>query len=250
MASGTSIYAQDSKVALYCCNSIGMSRMPKLRFEVERDGLSVWLAKLSDLNLGKSSKEFEVYEQDIFNEIRSQDDLENMKDDPLFRSYRDLYWTFGMDPTKLRVSSEALRRRILRGLNLWRISDVVDVANLASAYHKLPIGLVDDAKRVGELRIRTAQNGEEFVRIGGKPIHCRGREIVLADDEKIICFGYATHDSEQTKVTPQTKEVLFLIYGAQAVTNRVMNTAVETTTEMIDRWLDCTMVEHRIHRIP
>ncbi|MHA2302856.1 MAG: B3/B4 domain-containing protein [Candidatus Thorarchaeota archaeon] len=220
-----------------------------MKFEVDRDELKVWIAKLSDLKVGKSSKEFEAYEQEIFNEIRSQDDLESMKDDTLFRSYRDLYWTFGMDPTKLRVSSEALRRRILRGLNLWRISDVVDVANLASVYHKLPIGLVDDAKREGELRIRTAEKGEEFVRIGGKTLHCRGREIVLADDAKIICFGYATHDSEQTKVTPNTKDVLVLIYGAKAATNRVMNFAVETTTGMINRWLDCTIIDHRIFSI-
>ncbi|MFW9861357.1 MAG: B3/4 domain-containing protein [Candidatus Thorarchaeota archaeon] len=216
---------------------------------MNREGLSVWLAKIGDLKLGKSSKEFENYEQEIFNEIRFQDDLESMKDDPLFRSYRDLYWTFGMDPTKLRVSSEALRRRILRGLNLWRISDVVDVANLASAYHKLPIGLVDDAKRSGELRIRTAKKSEEFVRIGGKSIHCRGREIVLADDEKIICLGYATHDSELTKVVPDTKDVLFLIYGAQAATNRIMNSAIEITTDMIDRWIHCSMIDHRVFRI-
>jgi DNA/RNA-binding domain of Phe-tRNA-synthetase-like protein len=207
------------------------------------------MAKLSNLKLGKSTKEFEVYEQELFNEIRSQDDLESIKDDPLFRSYRDLYWTFGMDPTKLRVSSEALRRRILRGLNLWRISDIVDVANLASAYHKLPIGLVDAAKREGELRIRTAKKGEEFVRIGGKAIHCRGREIVLADDKKIICFGYATHDSELTKVVPETKDVLFLIYGAQAVTNRIMNSAIRITTDMIVRWIECSMADHRIFRI-
>jgi DNA/RNA-binding domain of Phe-tRNA-synthetase-like protein len=226
-----------------------MSSTPKLKFEIDRDELKVWIAKLSDLKVGKSSTEFEAFEQEIFNEIRSQDDLECMKNDTLFRSYRDLYWSFGMDPTKLRVSSEALRRRILRGLNLWRISDVVDVANLASVYHKLPIGLVDDAKREGELRIRTAEKGEEFVRIGGKTLHCRGREIVLADDAKIICFGYATHDSEQTKVTPNTKDVLVLIYGAKAATNRVMNFAVETTTGMINRWLDCTIIDHRIFSI-
>ncbi|MHA2021899.1 MAG: hypothetical protein ACW96N_09300, partial [Candidatus Thorarchaeota archaeon] len=68
-----------------------MSSIPKLRFEVDRDELSIWLAKLSDLKLGKSRKEFEAYEQVIFDEIRSQDDLESMKDDPLFRSFRDLY---------------------------------------------------------------------------------------------------------------------------------------------------------------
>jgi DNA/RNA-binding domain of Phe-tRNA-synthetase-like protein len=249
VASGTAKCAQDSKAVAFSFDSIGLNSIPTLRFKVERDGLSIWLAKLRAVKIGKSSKEFEAYEQEIFEEIRSQDDLASMKDDTLFRSYRDLYWTFGMDPTKQRVSSEALRRRILRGLNLWRISDVVDVANLASAYHKLPIGLVDDSKRVGELQIRTAHKSESFVRIGGKTIHCRGREIVLADDEKIVCFGYATHDSEETKVTPETKDVLFLIYGAQAVTNRVMNSAVETTTDMINRWLDCTVADHRIYRI-
>lgn len=249
MASGASNYTQDSKDVAASLISVSMSLLPRLSFEVDRDELSVWMAKLSNLKLGKSSKEFEVYEQDIFNEIRSQDDLESMKDDALFRSYRDLYWTFGMDPTKLRVSSEALRRRILRGLNLWRISDLVDVANLASAYHKLPIGLVDDAKREGALRVRTARKGEEFVRIGGKSIQCRGREIVLADDEKIICFGYATHDSELTKVAPETKDVLLLVYGAQAVTNQIMESAIKTTLDLIDRWVDCSMVDHRIFRI-
>jgi DNA/RNA-binding domain of Phe-tRNA-synthetase-like protein len=249
VASGASNNTQDSKDVAASLISVSMSLLPSLSFEVDRDELSVWMAKLSNLKLGESSKEFEIYEQKMFNEIRSQDDLESMKDDPLFRSYRDLYWTFGMDPTKLRVSSEALRRRILRGLNLWRISDLVDVANLASAYHKLPIGLVDDAKRSGELRIRAAKKGEEFVRIGGKSIQCRGREIVLADDEKIICFGYATHDSEVTKVAPETKEVLILIYGAQAATNRIMNSAVKVTANMIDRWIDCSMIDHRVFRI-
>jgi DNA/RNA-binding domain of Phe-tRNA-synthetase-like protein len=225
-----------------------MNSIPTVKFEVDREGLSVWLAKLTNLKLGKSSEEFEAYEQKLFDKIRTEDDLERIKDDVLFRSYRDLYWTFGMDPTKLRVSSEALRRRILRGLNLWRISDVVDVANLASAYHKLPIGIVDDAKRKGKLRIRAAKKGEEFVRIGGKTIRCGGREVVLADDEKIICYGYATHDSELTKVVPESKEVLFLIYGAQAVTSNVMNSAIKTTTDMIERWLDCTIASSRVNR--
>ena len=87
------------------------------------------------------------------------------------------------------------------------------------------------------------------MRIGGKSILCRGREIVLADDEKIICFGYATHDSELTKVVPETKDVLFLIYGTQAVTNRIMNSAIRITTDMIDRWIDCSMIDRRVFRI-
>jgi DNA/RNA-binding domain of Phe-tRNA-synthetase-like protein len=96
----------------------GISLGRAVRFDVQHEGLSLMVARLTDLDLGSSNPDFEKYEQDLFGEIRSRTTLDDVKDDPVFRSYRDLYWTFGMDPTKLRVSSEALLRRIVRGLNL------------------------------------------------------------------------------------------------------------------------------------
>jgi len=174
--------------------------------------------------------------------------LEDAKDDLIFRSYRDLYWTFGMDPTKLRVSSEAVLRRVLKGLNLWRISDVVDVINLASAYHKIPIGLIDTSKLRGNLVIRTAENGEIFQRIGGKLIVCRGREIVVSDDEKIICFGYATHDSERTMITNESTTILVLLYGSEVITRPLMEQSLKVTNEMISQWIDCRISEPKIFR--
>lgn len=219
----------------------GISLGRAVRFDVQREGLSLLIARLTELDLGKSSPDFEKYEQELFGEIRARTTLDDVKNDPVFRSYRDLYWTFGMDPTKLRVSSEALLRRIVRGLNFWRISTLVDVANLASAYHKLPIGLIDEIALVGDLVVRTAHKGEGFERIGGKQLTCGGREIVLADDEKIICFGYATHDSERTKVTPKSKSILLLIYGAPVVAPDMMTSAANLTLEMVDRWVACTV---------
>ena len=219
---------------------------PLVHFEVERPGLSVAMVILDDLKVGKSTKSFEMYEAETFREIRSGLTLEEAKDDPIFRSYRDLYWTFGMDPTKQRVSSEAVLRRVLKGLNLWRISDIVDIINLASAYHKIPIGLIDTSKLKGDLHIRTAAKGEVFQRIGGKTITCRGREIVIADDEKIVCFGYATHDSERTMITRDSSRALVLLYGAQVVSRPVMENALKITLDMIDQWLDCRVSEPRI----
>lgn len=219
---------------------------PKIRFEVDRPGLSVAIVILDELKVGQSTSSFEMYEMETFKEIRSQMTLEEVKDNPIFRSYRDLYWSFGMDPTKLRVSSEAVLRRILKGLNLWRISDIVDIVNLASAYHNIPIGLIDASKLKGDLVIRTAFNGELFQRIGGKIIMCRGREIVVADDQKIVCFGYATHDSERTMITKDSSRVLVLLYGAAVVTNSVMGDALKVTLDMIDYWLDCRVSEPKI----
>ena len=110
------------------------TNVPQVRFEVDRSGLSVAMVMLDELHVGSSTSSFEEYEKETFNEIRSHSNLDDVKDDSIFRAYRDLYWTFGMDPTKLRISSEAVLRRILKGLNLWRISDVVDIINLRRRY--------------------------------------------------------------------------------------------------------------------
>ena len=219
------------------------TNVPQVRFEVDRPGLSVAMFILDELHVGSSTASFEEYEKVTFKEIRSHSTLDDVKDDPIFRAYRDLYWTFGMDPTKLRVSSEAVLRRILKGLNLWRISDVVDIVNLASAYHKIPIGLIDSTKIKGDLVVRTAFKGELFHRIGGKSVVCRGREIVIADDEKIVCFGFATHDSELTMITKESSRVLVILYGAEIVSRNMMENALRITLDMVDNWLDCRVSE-------
>ncbi len=216
-------------------------------FEVDVEGLSLVVIPVSSLTVRQSQPDFERFEQSIFAEIRKKTRSEDIRDDPVFRAYRDLYWRFGMDPTKTRVSSEALVRRIVVGEDLWRISDLVDVVNLASAYHKIPIGLVDVSQIVGQLRVRTARVGEVFRRIGGSEIVCRGREIVLADDLKIVCFGYASYDSDLTRVTNKTRNVLVILYGAPGVES-VMSSAVDVTLQMLSRWLSCTVGEPRVYR--
>jgi DNA/RNA-binding domain of Phe-tRNA-synthetase-like protein len=210
-----------------------------VKYQLDREGLKVVVIPLNELRVEVSSKEFEKYEQEVFSEIRAASTLDGIRDDPILRAYREFYWTFGMDPTKQRVSSEAVLRRILRGLNLWRISDVVDVANLSSAYHKIPVGLIDTSTLTGQLSVRIASKGEVFHRMGGSTITCRGREIVVADEEKIVCFGYATHDSDLTKVTENSQDALFLLYGAPGVSEEYLKQATDISLDMIQKWLTC-----------
>lgn len=214
-----------------------------IKFETGPPGSSIVVVELDELKLGKSSKEFEEYEKSLFLEICENINLEDLTRDPLIRSYRVWHWTYGMDPTKKRGSSEAVLRRVLQGENLWRISDLVDIANLASAYHKIPIGLIDASKIEGQLALRIAKKAEIFHRIGGETIECRGREIVLADDIGIICYGYAIHDSDRTKVTRESQEVLLLHYGTINATKEIMEDAVRFTTDMIKRWVKCKVSE-------
>ncbi|TFG34268.1 hypothetical protein EU527_04420 [Candidatus Thorarchaeota archaeon] len=210
-----------------------------IKFEIGSPDTSIMVVLIKDLILGKSTKEFEEYEQSVFKEIRAKNNLEDLRHDTLLQSYRAMHWAYGIDPTKKRGSSEAVLRRVLQGENLWRISDLVDIVNLASAYHKIPIGLIDADKLEGQLTLRNAREGEIFQRIGGESIECRGREIVLADDVGIVCYGYAIHDSDRTKVTLASKRVLLLHYGSNAVTKEILTQATNYTLRLIKKWVEC-----------
>ena len=65
----------------------------------------------------------------------------------------------------------------------------------------------------------------------------------MADEKKIVCFGWATHDSKRTMITKESNEVLVLLLGSKAVTKPVMDHALRITLDMIDQWLDCKLSE-------
>ncbi len=220
-----------------------MQKSPSIKFDTGPPGTSITVVLIDDLKLGKSQRDFEEYEQSLFKEIRTKNRLEDLRRDKLLYSYRAMHWTYRMDPTKKRGSSEAVLRRVLQGDNLWRISDLVDIVNLASAYHKIPIGLIDVSKIDGQLRLRRAKEGEIFQRIGGESIECRGGEIVLADDIGIVCYGYAIHDSNRTRVIKESKQVLLLHYGSMIASWEIMTEATNFTLDLVKRWVDCKVSE-------
>src|SRR5438128_9498871 len=96
---------------------------------------------------------------------------------------RELYRRFGVDPTKMRPSSEALARRMKKGEPLPRINSVVDVANAMSVQLQVPVGLYDlDKVKDDELVVRLGAEGESYEGIGKEKVHVAGR-ICVADSD-------------------------------------------------------------------
>ena len=126
---------------------------------------------------------------------------------------RQLYKTFGMDPSRHRPSSEALLRRVLKGLDLYRINNVVDCCNLASLQFLLPIGLYDLDRIVGDVTLRTGSEGEEYPGIRKGPVHLADR-LGLFDEKGP--FGSPTSDSSRTCVSAESRNLLAVIMATAA----------------------------------
>jgi DNA/RNA-binding domain of Phe-tRNA-synthetase-like protein len=123
---------------------------------------------------------------------------------------RALYRRFGIDPTRVRPSSEALLRRLKKGEPLPRINSLVDVANSMSVQLQVPVGLYDLGKVQGEeLVVRLGAEGESYTGIGKERVNVAGR-ICVADAEGPI--GNPTSDSARTMITTDTERAAWIYF--------------------------------------
>lgn len=159
--------------------------------------------------------------------LRSSYDIQALKSHPLVRSYRDIMWRLGIDPTKVRPSSEALIRRVLRGHSFPSINSVVDSCNMASAESLVPISIFDHDLVREPLTLRRAREGEVFIDFGGRERKLSGKEVVLSDANGNILHLYPYRDSAAAAIrTGRTNCVDIIAYGAPGVPKTTVLEAV------------------------
>jgi DNA/RNA-binding domain of Phe-tRNA-synthetase-like protein len=123
---------------------------------------------------------------------------------------RALYKHFGIDPTRVRPSSEALLRRLKKGEGLPRVNSIVDVANALSVQLQVPVGLYDLDKVKGEeLAIRLGAEGESYMGIGKEKVNVAGRICVA--DAAGPC-GNPSSDSARTMITTATERAAWIYF--------------------------------------
>ena len=123
---------------------------------------------------------------------------------------RALYKRFGIDPTRVRPSSEALLRRLKKGEPLPRVNSLVDVANALSVQLQVPVGLYDlDKVKGDELVVRLGAEGESYTGIGKEKVNVAAR-ICVADAEGPC--GNPSSDSSRTMITTSTERAAWIYF--------------------------------------
>ena len=140
---------------------------------------------------------------------------------PTAGGVRRLFRSVGIDPSRYRPSGEALVRRILKGQELYHINCMVDINNICSIGSLFPLGAYDRERIVGDVTIRMGASDEAYRGIG-KEINVAGK---LVSTDKEGAFGSPIADSDRTKISDATREVLILLYApASAKDGEIRNT--------------------------
>lgn len=142
---------------------------------------------------------------------RNRYTTDSIKEMPAIQATRQAYKKCGKDPSRYRPSSEALCRRILRGIPLYQIDTLVDLINLASIYSGHSIGGFDLDKIQGNrLVLGIGRKDEPYEGIGRGSLNIEGMPVYR---DEIGGVGTPTSDNERTKLSLETSHLLAIMNG-------------------------------------
>lgn len=140
-------------------------------------------------------------------EIIAQLTLETLLKEPRIAAARAGYKALGKDPSRYRLSTEALLRRLIKGNGLYFVNNAVDIGNVLSARTQRSVAVLDEDKIQGNVLIRIGQDepyegiGRGNINIENIPVYC----------DEVGPFGTPTSDTPRTRITEETKSILLFI---------------------------------------
>lgn len=146
--------------------------------------------------------------------------LERLGDRPLSElpslvAWRRAFSAFGVEPTKYRSAAEALLRRLTKHGDIPSISLLVDLGNLVSIRHAMPVAVFDQRSVTGGTTVRFADGTERFTDLGSR-VEDRPEpgEVVFVDDAGLVSARrWCWRQSAQSAARHDTTDVLVTVEG-------------------------------------
>lgn len=145
--------------------------------------------------------------------VRARFPMELIRHRPAIDATREAYKRLGKEPNRYRPSAEALCRRAVKGMELYRTLTVIDLINLVSLVTGVSIGGFDADKIVGQkLTLGVGEPGEPYEAIGRGQLNITGLPVFR---DAVGGIGTPTSDNDRTKLGEDTRRVLMTVnlYG-------------------------------------
>ena len=157
---------------------------------------------------------------------------------------REAYKAFGKEPNRYRPSTEALCRRFVKRLDLYRSLALIDLVNLLSVSCGHSIGGFDADKIEGDtLTLGVGHEGEPYQAIGRGELNIACLPVWRDATGGI---GTPTSDNERTKMSAATRHLLLTInvYRPDMADEDIMT----LTTRLLEQYADAKNITFNIYR--
>jgi DNA/RNA-binding domain of Phe-tRNA-synthetase-like protein len=201
-----------------------------IRFDLEHPTLRLGLVRAENVFCAPSEPALLAAMSDAEAQLRAKPETFS---ETTRGAIRDVLRKGGYKPTgRGKPASEFLLGVALEA-GMPRVNNLVDINNLTSLRHALPISMFDCDLLGTELTVRFGRPQERYVfnaagqsmDIAGLPVICRGPAAEPA--------GNAVKDSMLCKVRPQTRRVLAVIYANRTLPEHALSTACEELERLL-----------------
>ncbi len=140
--------------------------------------------------------------------MRAQAHLESIAEHPRIKPWREAYKAFGAKPSEFRSSIEAMARRALRGDMLPSINALVDIGNIVSLQHLVPVGGHSIDELTQDISLRLATGEETFVPFGSTEIeHPLPGEVIFVEGNTVLTRRWTWRQANYTLTLPETRSL-------------------------------------------
>ncbi|HLC71679.1 MAG TPA: lysine--tRNA ligase [Candidatus Nanoarchaeia archaeon] len=201
-------------------------------------GLKVGIAIIKGVTVRKEMPELERFKKEVVGKLIEEFKTKELENIPVLEEYKRIYRATGVDPTKQKPSPLALLKRIKEGKELYTVNTVVDVYNLVVMKTQVSMGAFDLRNLKFPTYLRFAKEGEKFTPLlEDKPKLVKEGELVYADQEELIfCRDLNYRDSDFTKITEKTRDLILYVDGTQVTSNQELQEAMNLAIKWIIKY--------------
>lgn len=199
-------------------------------------GLKIKAVVMEDIDNESKNEEYEIWRKEKIEELIKKYKDYSIKDDDVIGAFYQLHEKVGVPRRKNLPASENLIRLLVKREDLVNINKAVDIYNILSIESKLCLGAHDIDKVSGKVTLKITDGSESFLPLGNdepKPIK-PGEYSFVDDDNDVICW-LDIRQVDKTKVTSDSKNILYLIIGNTETTYEelelVCNQIITLTTK-------------------
>ena len=168
---------------------------------------------------------------------RARLNLETLTAEPRLASWREAFRLLGYKPGDFRPSIEALLRRVLRGQELPSINALVDIGNIVSLRHLLPVGGHAIDVLTQDIALRPALGVEEFVPFGSQAVeHPFFGEFIFSEGDTVLTRRWTWRQANHTLTLPETTAVEINLDGLPPVTVADVEAAARDVMDLVKRF--------------
>ena len=177
--------------------------------------------------------------------LKDSYEMEMVNKRPAIAATRTAYKAFGKEPNRYRPSAEALTRRAVKGLELYRTLAVIDLVNLVSLATGHSIGAFDADKIDGEvLTLGVGREGEPYEAIGRGQLNIQGLPVWRDQTGGV---GTPTSDNDRTKLSPGTKRLVMTVnmYSPDPSADETVGMLVE----LLEKYASATNIRTDLYHV-